>query len=89
MHSARRVSEDEHMGGIVIPKRSEMLNNPIERVTDIFGSLRVSDAWNETVVRYNSKDALRSKVSSKVVIYEIGRRRGARASNKPATVKEN
>jgi hypothetical protein len=82
------VGEDEHMGGIVIPKRSEMLNNSIERVTDILGSLRVSDAWNETVVGYNGKDAFRSKVSPKVVVYEVGRGRGAGTSNEPASVEE-
>ena len=73
MHSARRVREDKHMSGIVVPERSEMLNDPMERVTDILGSLRVSDAWNKTVVGYNGKDASRCKVSPKVVVYKIGR----------------
>lgn len=57
----RRVSEDERMGGLVIHKRSEMLNNPIERDTHILGSLKVSDDWDETVIGYDSKDASRSK----------------------------
>jgi hypothetical protein len=80
------VSEDEDMGGIVVPKRSEMLNNTIERVTDILGSLRVSDAWNETVIGYNGKDASQNEVSSKVVVYEVGRGQGAGTSNEPASV---
>jgi hypothetical protein len=56
------------MGGIVVPKRSEMLDNPIERITDILRSLRVSNSWNETVIGYNGKGASQSEVSPKIVV---------------------
>jgi hypothetical protein len=89
VHPARRVSKGEHMGGIVVPKRSEMLNNRIEPVKDILGSLRVSDAWNATVIGYHGKDASQSEVGPKVVVYEVGRGLGAGTSNKPTSLEEH
>lgn len=64
------------MGGLLLPKRSEILNNPSERVMNILGFLRVSDAWDETVIGYDGSDASRSKCKGCCIRGWKGAKRG-------------
>lgn len=54
------------MGEIVVPKRSEMSDNPIECITDILES--INDSLDETVSGYNGRDASQSEGNPKFVV---------------------